>query len=183
LPVIGLDRDGVINIDKGYIRSPLDFEPIPGSIEAIANLKQAGYKIVIITNQGGIDKGIIKKEDVDTVNERMLEFLGQAGCARIEGIYYSSSSNKKDYYAKPNIGMFKRAEAELKNIKFSKGYYVGDQMSDLKAAIKVGAKPVLVRTGFGKTTEQELEKFTYRNIKSKTMIFDDLQTFARHFSN
>lgn len=183
LPVIGLDRDGVINIDKDYIKDPNDFVPIPGSIEAITALKTAGYKVVIITNQGGIEKGLVKQEEVDSVNTRMLELLGEAGCARIEGIYYSASSHKKDYYAKPNTGMFQRAEMELKNIKFSQGYYVGDKLSDLKAAIKVGAKPVLVRTGHGKFSERELDKFTYRDIKKKTIVFDNLQNFVSYIFN
>jgi D-glycero-D-manno-heptose 1,7-bisphosphate phosphatase len=83
-------------------------------------------------------------------------------------------------YAKPNTGMFKRCEQEQahKKIKFSQGYYVGDKMTDLRAAIKVGAKPILVRTGYGVETERELKKFTYRDIRKKTAIFDDLSSFA-----
>jgi len=109
----------------------------------------------------------------------MLRLLGEAGCTSIDGIYYSASSRKDDPYAKPNVGMFKRCEKELPHIKFSEGYYVGDKMKDLKAAVRMGARPVLVRTGYGIATEAELQKFTYRKIKQQTLIFDSLQDFVK----
>lgn len=178
-PVIGIDRDGVINKELGrYCTSIQDFKPIPGSLEAIAELRNRGHGIVIITNQGGIEKGIMRTEDVDSIHQHMLELLGQAGCSSIDGIYYSESSSKNDYYAKPNIGMFKKCEEDNKNIIFKKGMYIGDKISDLKAAIKIGATPVLVRTGYGIETEKELNKFTYRNLKKKTKIFDSLSDFV-----
>ena len=181
--VIGLDRDGVINVDRGtYTWKGVDFEPIPGSLEAITKLRRLGYGIAIITNQGGIEKGLFTEQDVDALHMYMLELLGEAGCSSIDAIYYSASSRKDDMYAKPNTGMFKRCEQENKhkNIKFNRGYYVGDKMSDLKAAHKIGAKPVLVRTGYGLETELELKKFTYRDIRKKTIIFDDLSSFAEY---
>ena len=179
--VIGLDRDGVINVDRGtYTWKGTDFEPIPNSLEAIAKLRRMGYGIAIITNQGGIEKGLFTEQDVDALHMHMLELLGGAGCPSIDAIYYSASSRKDDMYAKPNTGMFKRCEKEHKhkNIKFNRGYYVGDKMSDLKAAHKIGATPVLVRTGYGLETELALKKFTYRNIRAKTIVFDDLSSFA-----
>ena len=177
--VIGLDRDGVINRDLGtYVTNPTMFDPIPGSLEAIANLRRKGYRIVIITNQGGIEKGIMTEQDVDYVHQYMLDLLGKAGCPSIDGIYYSSSSDKKNPYAKPNVGMFKDCEKNDKNIKFNQGFYVGDKMSDLKAAAKIGARPVLVRTGYGAETEKELNKFTYRDIKARTYVFDTLAEFV-----
>lgn len=177
--VIGIDRDGTINQDIGtYVTDPLQFEPIPGSLEAIAELRKKGYKIVIITNQGGIEKGIMTTDDVDKIHEHMLNLLGSVGCPSIDGIYYSSSSNKKDPFAKPNIGMFKECEKNDKNIKFKNGFFVGDKMSDLKSAIKIGARPVLVRTGYGLKTEKELNKYTYKKIKNKTYIFDSLEDFV-----
>lgn len=179
-PVIGLDRDGVLNIDLGtYVSNPADFQPIARSLEAVALLRSKGHRIAIITNQGGIEKGIMSTADVDQVHNRMLELLGYAGCPSIDAIYYSASSRKNDMYAKPNVGMFKRCEQEHSYIKFSKGYFVGDKMSDLKAAIKIGANPVLVRTGYGAETEAELNKFTYKKIKKQTLIFDDLWEFAQ----
>ena len=177
--VIGLDRDGVINVDRGtYTYKGTDFEPIEGSLDAVARLRKIGHKIAIITNQGGIGHGLFTEDDVDSLHQYMLDLLGEAGCPSIDAIYYSASSHKNDMYAKPNLGMFKRCQKEHPHIKFNKGYYVGDKLSDLKAAYKIGAKPVLVRTGHGLETEQQLNKFTYRDIKKKTIVFDDLSSFA-----
>jgi D-glycero-D-manno-heptose 1,7-bisphosphate phosphatase len=177
--VIGLDRDGVINRDLGtYCYKVEDFDPIPGSIDAISDLRRKGYKIAIITDQGGIEKGLYTPEDVDIVHNHMFKLLGEAGCESIDGIYYSASSRKEDIYAKPNTGMFKRCEKEISDIRFKEGYYVGDKMKDLKAAMNMGARPVLVRTGYGLETEKELEKFTYRKIKQRTIIFDNLAQFV-----
>lgn len=177
--VIGLDRDGVINQDlETYCYRPEDFEPIPGSLEAIALLRKKGHKIVIITDQGGIEKGLYTPSDVDRTHNYMLQLLGMAGCPSIDAIYYSTSSRKEDYYAKPNTGMFLRCETEHPTIKFKTGYYVGDKIKDLKAAKKIGAKPVLVRTGYGLETEKELNRYAYKDIKNKTLIFDNLLDFA-----
>lgn len=176
--VIGLDRDGTLNRDLGtYVTRPEDFEPIPGALEAVAELRRRGHSIVIITNQGGIAKGIMTADDVNNVNNYMLDLLGQAGCPSIDGIYYSESSSKKDIYAKPNIEMFKLAQKE-NGFKFSQGFYVGDKMSDLKAAMKIGARPILVRTGYGMQTEKDLNKYTYKKIKHATYVFDTLQDFV-----
>jgi D-glycero-D-manno-heptose 1,7-bisphosphate phosphatase len=174
---IGLDRDGTINQDAGYIRDPNKFVPIPQSLEAVAMLRAKGYNIVILTNQSGIMKGVLTPADVENVNARMLELLGKAGCSSIDGIYYSTTNLKEDIYAKPNTGMFKRAETEL-GVKFKGGAFVGDKISDLKAAEKAGAIPVLVKTGYGEETLKQLERYAHRELKRKTMIFDNLWAFA-----
>ncbi len=174
---IGLDRDGTINEDAGYLRDPNRFVPIPQSLEAVAMLRAKGYNIVILTNQSGIMKGVLTQTDVENVNAKMLELLGKAGCPSIDGIYYSTTNLKEDIYAKPNIGMFKRAETEL-GVKFKGGAFVGDKISDLKAAEKAGAIPVLVKTGYGEETLKELQRYAHRELKRKTMVFDNLWAFA-----
>lgn len=179
--VIGLDRDGVINVDRGtYTYRPEDFEPIPGSLEAVAKIRRLGHKIAILTNQGGIGKGIYSVDDVEKTHDYMFQLLGEAGCRSIDAIYYSETNLRADIFAKPNIGMFQRCENEMPFIKFKKGFYVGDKISDLKAAFKIGAKPVLVKTGYGVETLKELNKFSNQKIKKKTIIFDDLASFANH---
>jgi len=176
---IGLDRDGTINQDLGtYVTHPDRFLPIPGSLEAVAMLRKKGYNIVVLTNQAGIMKGIMTPEEVDAVNGRMLEMLGQAGCYSIDGIYYSTTNLKEDIYAKPNTGMFKRAEKEL-GVRFKGGAYVGDKISDLKVADKIGATPILVKTGHGMETLELLDRYTYRDLKKKTIVFDNLMAFAQ----
>ena len=180
--IVGLDRDGVINVDKGhYITDPEDFEVYPESLAAIHKLRIKGYKVVILTNQGGIIKGLQTHDQVEAVHQRMFEIFGQAGIYTIDGLFYSESSLKDDMYAKPNIGMFQRAEKEIFNGKTrfkDKGFYVGDKMSDLKAAERIGATPILVRTGHGVDTEGELKKFSKEKLRKKTKVFDNLLQFV-----
>jgi D-glycero-D-manno-heptose 1,7-bisphosphate phosphatase len=175
---IGLDRDGTINQDLGtYVTHPNQFQPIPRSLDAVALMRRKGYNIVVITNQAGIMKGVMTTDDVDAVHQRMLELLGQAGCSSIDGIYYSTTNLKEDVYAKPNVGMFKKAEKDQR-LKFKGGAYVGDKISDLKAADKIGAIPVLVKTGHGVETIEKLNTFANRELKKKTQIFENLWEFA-----
>ena len=178
--VVGLDRDGVINVNNDdYVSRVSDWEFEEGSLDAIVRIRKHGHKIVILTNQGGIEKGLYTEEDVEKVHAHMFSELGKAGCPSIDGLYYSSSSHKTNMYAKPNVGMFKRCEKEVKHVKFSKGYYAGDSIRDLKAAMKVGAKPVLIRTGHGKDTEELVNKrFSYKQIKKAMIVFDNLAAFA-----
>lgn len=182
-PIVGLDRDGVINVDKGhYLTSPDDWEPIPGSLEAIRMIRLKGYKLVILTNQGGITKKEQTHAQVEAIHQRMMEVFGNAGIYSIDGLFYSESSLKDDYYAKPNLGMFHRTEKELFNNKIrfkDKGFYVGDKMTDLKAAERIGATPILVRTGHGVATEEELKKFSKEKLRKKTKVFNNLLQFAQ----
>lgn len=178
--VVGLDRDGTINEDLGtYVTSPNQFRPIPGSLEAVALLRSKGHRIAIITNQAGIMKGLMTPQDVDSIHDYMFKLLGEAGCPSVDALYYSTTNLKDDIYAKPNIGMFQRCEKENPQIKFKQGFYVGDKLTDLKAAVKAGARPVLVRTGHGLETEKTLNKFTYQKLKKQTYIFDNLLEFAQ----
>lgn len=180
--IIGLERDGVVNVFNGDpIKSPKDFIEIPGSLQAITKLKSKGFYVFFITDQGAINKGLLTQENVETVNKHMLNLLGQNGCSYIDGIYYSSSSKRNDMYAKPNVGMFKRCERENKNVKFKNGYYIGTTLNDIKAAYKIGATPVLLRTGVGKETEKTLEQSFYKKLKQKTLIFNTLRDFANSF--
>ena len=181
-PIVGLDRDGVINVDKGYLTDPDDWEPISGSLEAIRLIRTKGYKLVILTNQGGIIKKEQTHAQVDNIHQRMMEVFGNAGIYSIDGLFYSESSLKCDYYAKPNFGMFYRAEKELYQSKYrfkQNGFYVGDKMTDLKAAERIGARPILVRTGHGLETEEDLKKFSREKLRKKTKVFDDLLQFAQ----
>lgn len=177
--VIGFERDGVINQPvQPAVSRPEQFSPIPGSIEAVAKLRQMGYKIVVITAQGGIDRGHMTIQDVENIHTHMLDLFGKAGCPSIDGIYYSSGTTKQDPFVKPNIGMFKRCEEYDKAIKFDQGFYIGHTIADLKAALKIGARPILVRTGQGADTEKELNKYAYKDIKERTYVFDDLADFT-----
>ena len=178
LPVVGLDRDGTIIKDIGdYITDPNQVVPIPGSLEAIKILRDKGHRLVILTNQGGIAKGLQTTQQVEDVNNHMMNIFGQHGISSIDGLYYSTSSMKEDIFAKPNIGMFNRAKDELK-VDWKKGWYVGDKISDLKAAEKAGSKPILVLTGHGKETQEKLNTYANRELKKKTLVFNNLLEFV-----
>jgi D-glycero-D-manno-heptose 1,7-bisphosphate phosphatase len=179
-PVIGIDRDGIINRipNNGYVKYPSDLDIIPGALEAIKLIRDKGYRITIITDQPQISKGLLTTYEVDSVHEHLMMLFGQAGIMSIEGLYYNTSDSKEDMYAKPNPGMFRRAENEQPGVDFSKGYYVGDSLVDLKAAVKVKAKPVLIRTGNGEATEQLLSKFSNQELKKKARIYSSLLEFA-----
>lgn len=177
-PVIGLDRDGTINQDIGtYVKTKAEFEPIPGSLEAIKIMRDKGYDVVILTNQAGIMKGLMDPADVDIIHNYMLELLGGIGCKSINGLYYSTTNLKDDVYAKPNIGMFKRAADEV-GVDWKNGVYIGDKISDLKAAVKAKARPVLVRTGHGQQTLDKLKSFANKDLKKQTEVYDNLLEFA-----
>jgi len=190
-PVIGLDRDGTINEDIGltvkgvppYCIKPEQFKPIPGSLEAIKIIRDKGYDVVVLTNQSGIQKGLFDAVDVDLVNNHMLKLLGDIGCKSINGLYYSTTPFKDDPYRKPNAGMFKRATSEI-GVDWKNGVYIGDKITDLKAAVKAKAKPILVRTGYGMETEKkDLNTFANKELKKNTEIFDDLLQFANSLTD
>jgi len=175
-----MERDGVINEYREFtIRTTQQFIPIEGSLDAVALLRAKGCRIAIITNQDGIATGQVTQEAIEEVHEYMFKLLGEAGCASIDSLYFSSSCDKQDYFAKPNLGMFHRCQKENPGMLFKQGYYIGHTMKDLKSAEKIGAKPILVRTGLGAQTEQSLQKFTYRKLRKKTEIYDNLMDFAQ----
>ena len=136
-----------------------------------------GHRLMILTNQAGITKGLQTTQQVDAVHNHLLNIFGNAGILSIDGILYSTSNLKDDIYAKPNVGMFNKARDENK-INWKQGWYVGDKISDLKAADKAGARPVLVLTGYGKETLEKLNSFANRELKKKTLVFNNLLEFA-----
>jgi D-glycero-D-manno-heptose 1,7-bisphosphate phosphatase len=176
--VVGLERDGVICERRGTISHESQFEWIPGSLEAIRLLRLKGHKLLILTQQPGIYAGEMTEEIMEQLNNHMMQVFGQNGIFSIDGVFYSTSNLKEDQNSKPATGMFKQAAANTR-IRFKNGWYVGDGIEDLKAAEKIGATPILVRTGRGVETEEKLSKFTYRQLKKKTKIFNNLFEFAQ----
>jgi len=159
-----LDRDGNINRDVGY---PATFESIhiyPYSFEAVNKLNSAGLLAVIITNQSGIGRGLIKEQNLQKIHKQMIQAFS-AQNARIDGIYYCphytcslDPKYKKDCSCrKPKPEMALKAAKDL-NIDLSGSYMVGDKVDDLLFGLNIGAKPVLVLTGYGKDSLLRLKK-------------------------
>jgi D,D-heptose 1,7-bisphosphate phosphatase len=156
-PAVFLDRDGTINIDAGYVDRLERFELYPFAIDALRLFKQAGYLVVVLTNQAGVAQGIYGEEFVATA-ARYLADRAAAGGAQIDGHYYcphSPDAAVERYRVdcecrKPKPGMALRAAEEL-GIDLSRSVVVGDRWRDIAVAKAVGARAVLVKTGYGAT--------------------------------
>lgn len=166
--LIVLDRDGVINYDSDqFIKSPEEWRPIPGSVEAIARLNHAGYRVVVATNQSGIGRGLFDMGMLNTIHEKMYKALAQAG-GRLDAVFFCPhTADSKCECRKPKPGMLveigKRFNAELTGVPC-----IGDSLRDLAAADAVGAQPMLVLTGKGEKTLRD------GHFPKNTVIFPDL---------
>ena len=152
MKLIILDRDGVINQDsKDYIKSASEWKAIPGSLPAIARLCQNGYRVIVITNQAGLAK---KKLDIITLNEihrKLLDHLSQYG-GTIDAFFFCPHDPKDNCNCrKPKTGLYDEISRRL-HIPLTGVPVVGDKLADIEAAIAVGAKPILVKTGYGEDT-------------------------------
>lgn len=171
-----LDRDGVINKDSDqYIKSPEEWRAIPGSLEAIGLLTQAGYRIVVATNQSGIGRGLFDMATLNAIHNKMHKAVNQAG-GRIEAVFFCPDTDaSKSPCRKPNPGMF-HAIAERFNTPLTNVPAVGDALRDLQAAAAVGARPLLVLTGKGKKTQAA------GGLPDETQTFADLAAVAQVLS-
>ena len=164
-----LDRDGTIIEEKDFIKSPDEIEFIPGSIEAIRILKKLGYKIVVISNQSGIGRGILTEKMVKEVNESFIRKLMENG-ALIDALYFCPHHPDDDCDCrKPKTGLIQKAAAEHK-LDLEKAVVIGDKLSDLELGKNLGGKSILVLTGYGK---KEREKLSSTRIKPD-FVADDL---------
>ncbi len=147
-----LDRDGTINVEKNFIKDPVDLELIPGAATVIREARRMNLKTIVISNQSGVARGIMTEDDVENVNARLLGMLNDEG-AVIDAIYYCPhypSNDNECSCRKPNTGMFEKAVREH-NINLNQSIMVGDRMSDIEAGNRIGAATVLVMTGYGST--------------------------------
>ena len=172
MKLVILDRDGVVNYDsKQFIKSPAEWRPIPGSIDAIAKLSQAGYRVIIATNQSGIGRGLFDMATLNAIHDKMHRAVQQAG-GRIDAIFYCPHPIEDDCKCrKPKTGMFERI-AGCFNVDLIGTPSVGDSLRDLQAAAAVGARPLLVLTGKGTQTQAE------GGLPEGTQVFPDLATAA-----
>ena len=170
-----LDRDGVINHDSDdYIKSPEEWVPIPGSLEAIARLHREGYKVIVATNQSGVGRGLFDMDTLGRIHARMLEAVRAKG-GEIDAIFYCPHKPEDNCGCrKPQPGLFQEIAERLK-VNLNGVYAVGDTERDITAARLVSARPVLLRSGKGKRTLK----------KSKALadipVFEDLAAFTDAF--
>ena len=176
MKLVILDRDGTINHDSdNYIKSIAEWRPIQGSIEAIARLSQAGYRIVIATNQSGIARGLFDTATLVSIHDALQHAVAQAG-GRIDAFFFCPhAADSACECRKPKPGMLLEIARRF-NVSLAGVHMVGDAPRDLEAAAAAGARPVLVLTGKGRKTRDE------GNLPAGTAVFPDLAAFAEHLA-
>ena len=172
MKLVILDRDGTINFDSDqYIKSPSEWKPIPGSLEAIARLTQGGWRCVVATNQSGIARGLFDMATLNAIHAEMHRAVNLAG-GRIDAIFFCPhAADSHCECRKPKPGLLREIGSRL-DIELPGVPMIGDSLRDLEAAAAVGAKPYLVLTGKGKKTRDA------GGLPAGTEVFADLATIA-----
>lgn len=147
-----VDRDGVINEDsEAFIKSPDEWQPIPGSLEAIALLHQHGFEVAVISNQSGIARGLFDEDMLALIHFKMQKMLSEKG-GKLAGIYYCPHGPESSCDCrKPKPGLLQQFALDT-GADLTKTYVIGDSLRDIQAAQAVSAKPILVETGKGELT-------------------------------
>lgn len=168
-----LDRDGVINVDSDrFIKHPDEWIPIPGSLEAVALLNQAGFRVVVATNQSGVGRGLFDMVTLNAIHLKMMDALERVG-GRVEAVFFCPhAQNAGCECRKPGIGMFVEISQRY-SIPLSRVPAIGDSLRDLEAARDAGAMPYLVLTGKGTRTRESDQ------LPDGTRVFADLWDAAR----
>ena len=182
-PAVFLDRDGTVCEEVGYLREVKDLQLIPGSAQAIRKIRQAGWKVVIISNQSGVARGYLTEETVQTIHTALREML-QKEETEIDGIYYcphhpkgNPPYNMQCDCRKPKAGMLKQATKDL-DLDLNRSIVIGDKLSDVQTAQRLNIPGILVLTGFGKG---ELEKYQQNWEKKPDHIAENLLEAASWF--
>jgi D,D-heptose 1,7-bisphosphate phosphatase len=156
-PAVFLDRDGTVIEEREYLSDPAGVSLIAGTASAIRRLREAGYAIVIVTNQSGIARGLYTEADYHRVAARLQALLTAEGVSP-DATYYCPHHPDHDETCtcrKPGTGMHRQAAASLE-LDLARSVYVGDKVSDLLPGLELGGRAILVRTGFGRVSELEL---------------------------
>jgi D-glycero-D-manno-heptose 1,7-bisphosphate phosphatase len=171
-----LDRDGTINHDSDhYIKSLDEWRPLKGSLEAIARLTQAGYRVVVATNQSGIARGLFTTRTLFEIHDHLQRAAVQAG-GRIDAFFFCPhKADDNCRCRKPQPGMLIEVGRRF-NVALEDAFMVGDSRKDLDAAAAAGVRPVLVLTGNGAKTEKE------GKLPRGTAVYADLAAFARQLA-
>ena len=174
MKLIILDRDGVINIGSAqFIKSPDEWKPIPGSLEAIARLTRDGWRVVVATNQSGLARGLFEMTTLNAIHAKMHKAVAQAG-GRIEAVFYCPHAAEMDCDCrKPRTGLFNEIAARYGRDLLGVPA-IGDSLRDLEAAASVGAQPLLVRTGKGEKT------LVAGGLPKNTPVFANLSEAVDH---
>lgn len=174
MKLIILDRDGVINFDSDqFIKSPEEWKPIPGSLEAIARLCQSNYRVVVATNQSGIGRGLFDMTTLNSIHDKMHKACALLG-GRIDAVFFCPHTAESNCTCrKPKSGMIEEISQRY-NMDLNGVPAVGDSLRDLEATTRMGAKPFLVLTGKGGKSQAK------GGLPEGTQIFPDLAAVVTH---
>jgi D-glycero-D-manno-heptose 1,7-bisphosphate phosphatase len=175
MPVIILDRDGVINRESDdFIKSPEEWIPLPDSLRAIGRLTHSGYHVVVATNQSGIARRKLTIDDLHAIHTKMHNHVNQFG-GIIEAIFFCPCSPREQdcLCRKPKPGMLLDI-ARRQRISLADVPAVGDRLEDIQAARAAGAMPILVRTGRGAALEKK------GHVPPGVPVFDNLAAYVDH---
>ncbi len=185
MKLVILDRDGVINHQEGDedITSLAQWQPIEGSIDAIADLSRNGFTVVVATNQAALARGLLDLDDLEAIHTSLCDRVENRG-GQIAAIFYCPHTDEDHCNCrKPKTGLLDAIELEF-DMPTSAVPFVGDRKSDLLAAIQKGCDPILVKTGYGKNTVEELQEDPLPSGHSAE-IFENLREAAnfilRHY--
>jgi|TARA_B110000438_G_scaffold141599_1_gene136625 D-glycero-D-manno-heptose 1,7-bisphosphate phosphatase len=158
MKVVILDRDGVINADSAeFVKTADEFQPMPGSIEAIAKLHKNGFKICVVTNQSGLGRNLFDKDALTQIHHKLCSMVEEMGGV-IEGIFFCPHLPEDNCTCrKPKTGLLEQIESEF-DCSIAGSYFVGDSLKDIQAAKAFGCFPILVSTGNGVVTQSLLEE-------------------------
>lgn len=155
-PAIFLDRDGTVNVEKHYLHLPQDWEWIPGAVEALIQLKSAGYLLIVISNQAGIARGYYRESDLLELHAWVNHQLSPVHAA-IDAFYFCPHHPDFSKGAcdcrKPLPGLIHRAVQEW-NVDITRSWMIGDKLSDVQAGFAAGCRSILVQTGYGAEISQ-----------------------------
>jgi D-glycero-D-manno-heptose 1,7-bisphosphate phosphatase len=177
MKLIILDRDGVINEDSDdFIKTPEEWIPIDGSAQAIAQLNQAGFTVVVATNQSGVGRGYFSVETLNTIHQKMMQHVEAAG-GKISGIFYCPHAPDDGCDCrKPKAGLIDQISTQFQTNVLN-APLIGDSLRDLECGFARGCLPILVKTGKGKRT---LEKGLPAELKN-IPVYDSLLDFTQDF--
>jgi D-glycero-D-manno-heptose 1,7-bisphosphate phosphatase len=162
-PAVFLDRDGTVLRERDYLTSAHEMRLLPGAGAAIRRLNEAGFAVVVITNQSGIARGLLSERDLDHMHQVLRRRLARSG-AQLDGIYYCPHHpeaplrryRRRCGCRKPAPGLLRRAAREL-NLDLPRSFAIGDSPRDLEAGRRAGCRAILVRTGYGMLTETTVD--------------------------
>ena len=173
---IFLDRDGTINEEVNYLKSPEEIKLIPNSVKALQIFKNLGFLNIIITNQSGIARGFISEEELDKIHSELNQQLRDKDQKLIDDIFFSPFHPEgiiekykiESEDRKPSIGLIRKAQTKY-SIDLKESFFIGDSLTDMQCAENAGLRKILVRTGYG---NEDYEKCLKQNIKPDYYAMD-----------